>query len=81
MKYRRLSTHRQDIDAESCIVKKSMWAILSTEREEILSTEKSKENKTYFKRTTKLIRYLQYTSKFVRLWITLLHNLELTIDK
>ena len=48
---------RQIIDAES------VWATLRTEREEVLSDEKSKENETYIKRTTKLISYLQYTSE------------------
>ena len=66
---------------KSCSVRKSMWAILSSEREEILFDEKSKENKTYVERTTRLIGYFQYTSECACLKISLLCNLDLTDEK
>ena len=81
MEYRRLYPDRQDIDAKSYSVKKSMWAILSTERQEVLSNEKSNENKTYIERTMKLISYIPYISEYVCLWITSLYNLYLTDDE
>ena len=64
MEYRRLYPDRQDIDAKSYSVKKSMWAILSTERQGVLSNEKSNENKTYVERTMKLISYIPYISEY-----------------
>ena len=67
MEYRCLYPDRHDIDAKSYI--------LSTERQEILSNEKSNGSKTYVERTKKLISFFQYISKYICLWITSLNNL------